>query len=183
LIFLRAPADNNFGEPTPEHGEMNLRGRMVVFRTVVVTCLVVAQAAGFLPCCCTMSRLAATPSRRAAGVAEQPDSNLPACCHHKTRAPQPEPTPQDGPGKSLPGRPGCPCRQDGSGNAAVALAPEAAKQLQQRQLSLEPVAALFSLPPACPMPAAARSQALGGAHALPFLTADDILRAFHILRC
>jgi hypothetical protein len=143
-----------------------------MLRSAVAAFLMMAQAAGSLPCCCTASRLPAT--------ARPSTPNLPACCH-KASAPE-QRLPQESPGKPQPGRPPCPCRQAPSGNSAIALGTEAGKHFQQRQLSQAPagMVSLFVLDGSLPTSGSLR---LDAASALPFLTTDDILHALHILRC
>jgi hypothetical protein len=151
-----------------------------MFRIAVVTYLMVAQVAGSLVCCCTVRPRATSPARAADAPAQQPAPDLPACCR-KHLAQEQRHLPQDRPGKPQPGRPGCPCRQQAPGNAAVFFGSEATQHLQ-RDLSQGPVAVLPFLTDSCHS-AAASSLGLGEAHALPFLTADDILDRLHILRC
>jgi hypothetical protein len=151
-------------------------------RIAVVTYLMVAQAAGSLVCCCTVARQAASPVRLADVKAHQPPSADPPCCCHKDKGEQ-RGIP-DSPVKSNPGGRGCPCQRGPAKNAAVlSLDSGTGKPFQQRQLLQGAVDVLAFGPPACPHASDARLPAVCEANALPFLTADDILRALHILRC
>ncbi len=143
--------------------------------------LMLAAAAGPWFCCCTTERLAAlfaSPAKRTSQA---------GCCgdHQANKGPQKHRTPEQRPGdQDRPGRPSCPCQEDGSRQVTLA-APdsEAAKQLQSRY-SLQGLVELMPLALTAPCLSAEGDPPTSGEGVrLPFLSSQDILRALHILRC
>lgn len=143
--------------------------------------LMFATVAGPLFCCCTLGPSAARPDRPA-----KQESRAHGCCQHHTTT-----VPQDQTHQSSPEQrhrpadgPSCPCRQDGSRQAVLtSLDSEVTWQLQSRQAFQALVTASAILPAtACLSPDRDFPPSeVGGAW--PFLTAQDILCALHILRC
>jgi hypothetical protein len=147
-----------------------------MFRVAVATYLMLVQFAGPLLCCCSTPR--AAPSAAQAPAAQPSPSGHSCCGSHATKADR-----QHAPAGPQPcERRDCPCQQ-GSDRLAVlpAQAAEAVKQLQQRDVAPVLLAPSALSVDGCPLPGAL--QASEAPRAFPFLTADDILRALHILRC
>jgi hypothetical protein len=130
--------------------------------------LMIAAAASPCFCCCTGERLAALfafPTRQAAHC---------GCCGCH----QPATGHQD-----QPGRPSCPCQQDGQQRLFLAsLDSDFVEQAQAH-----PVIPPADLPAGAltALPVSPQGDALVTTvgRALPFVTSQDILRALHILRC
>lgn len=150
--------------------------------------LMLAMLAGPLLCCCMPGHIAAAFSSNT----ESPDqpkkaSHRKTCCSHHSRSKSPQPAaPSHEKGK--PGHPtdsSCPCKKSTCPEIAIpAPEPESAKQLQARHLP-RCLADLFPCPQALDTSLLTLNSPLGrdGACLLPFLTAEDLLHAFHILRC
>ena len=142
--------------------------------------LMCSALAGPWLCCCTTERLAAlfaSPTKQTSHV---------ACCGHQAATgSQKHRTPQQGRGQQEdPGRPSCPCQEDGSRQVAlVSLASEVAQQFQSRQIPQGPVELVAVIPTALCLSAKGDRQTSGQSILMPFLTAQDILRAHHNLRC
>jgi hypothetical protein len=144
-------------------------------RVVVAAYLMFAQLAGPLLCCCTLLR--AGPPAAATRASGPAPSQCPCCCDH-----EPSPAPEDAPARPQPTeRRDCPCQQGPSRTPFLSDQPEPLKPLLERPEGLIYLAppALFS---ACCVGQAAFLSPPEGM-ALPFLSADDLLRALHILRC
>jgi hypothetical protein len=144
--------------------------------------LMLAAAAGPLFCCCTSERLLAAlfapPTQQASHA---------GCCadHQASKGSQKHRTSEQRPGdQDQPGHPSCPCQEDGSQQVTLApLDSEAAKQLQSRY-SFQGFVELMPLGPmASYLSAEGDPQTSEEGVCLPFLSAQDILRALHILRC
>lgn len=151
-------------------------------RIAVVTVLTALQLASPLLCCCTVARAAASFTR--AAEAQPASSELPPCCCHKAAQGGQGQTAPDQPHKrQSPARPACPCRQCPTRNAALAPDTEAGKQLPQRQPSDDLTGSLSFAPPGHALAYAGDVPFRNDAGNRPFLTAAQILRAFHILRC
>jgi hypothetical protein len=151
-----------------------------MFRAAVMTCLMLVQLAGPLLCCCTTSRAAASPGPASPAQPDRPLGGKHSCCGGHAGDTSPRPAPESP--KPADDRRDCPCPQSPARTAAVLSAfSEVTEQLQERQphrahlvlLSVTPAARTdhrsFLPPGECPSSF--------------FLTADDILRALHILRC
>ena len=101
---------------------------------------------------------------------------LPISGSQKHRTPEQRPGDQD-----QPGRPSCPCQEDGS--RQVALDSEVTQQLQSRQIPQGPVELVAVIPTALCLLANGDRQTSGQGILMPFLTAQDLLCAHHKLRC
>ena len=140
--------------------------------------LMCSALAGSWLCCCTTERLAAlfaSPTKQTSHV---------GCCgyHHAATGSQKHRTPEQRPGdQDQPGRPSCPCQEDGS--RQVALDSEVAQQLQSRQIPQGPVELVAIIPTALCLSAKGDRETSGQGILLPFLTAQDILHTRRILRC
>jgi hypothetical protein len=158
-------------------------------RIAVVAVLAALQLAAPWLCCCTAARFAAPAQgpdpTQVEPTLPEPTSPPPCCCH-------PEPVPCEAPPQAQPGNsdaprppahPGCPCRQHSDRNAALAPGRESAKQSLLQYPSQELVCLLSFAPVDRWQAPAGACSAADGACSLPFLSADDILRAFHFLRC
>lgn len=146
-----------------------------MLRLAVTAYLTVVSATGPWVCCCTASRIAALLDSRS-GKTSAPRR----CCGHHTgqsRAPKHDHVPG-------PEAPCCPCPLDPSRSPAAALGSyEPTKQFEAREAERASSAPFLS-PDVDPCSGRTCPQGTPrGLSALPFLTADDILRAFHILRC
>jgi len=151
-------------------------------RIAVVAVLTALQLAAPWLCCCTAARFAAPAAGPVHTQLEPPDP--PPCCCHQEQAPSEAQAQPGGPdNRQPPSHPGCPCRQHSDRNAALAPEREAGKQSLLQHLSQELVWLLSFAPVDRVQAPAGATPAPGGAGSLPFLSADDILRAFHILRC
>jgi hypothetical protein len=148
-----------------------------MFRVAAATYLMLAQLAGPLLCCCSLLR-AAPP------VAPAPSSDQPApvgssCCGGHVARPAQKDAPQR---PQPPDRRDCPCQQGPSRTTPyLSDQPEALKLLSERPEGLLYLASPILSSPCRVGQAAFLSHPEG--MALPFLSADDILRAHHILRC
>jgi hypothetical protein len=148
-----------------------------MLRAAVATYLVIVTAAGPLFCCCTPRRLSALLLRPSAAPVS---AACPGCCcgHHKSPE---QPAPPDGPESPQPSQPPCPC-QDGPlctvdlPSASEITRPDAAPS--DGATTPVPVHATAGALPCC-----STLTALGARRAHPVLTADDLLRVHHMLRC
>lgn len=143
--------------------------------------LMFSAVAGQWLCCCTTERLAALfafPTKQTSHV---------GCCGRHQAAPgsQKHSTPEQRPGNpDQPGRPSCPCQEDGSRQVPlVSLDSEVAKQLQSRHISQGLVELVPIVPTALSLLSEGDRQTSGEGILLHFLSAQDILRAHHKLRC
>jgi hypothetical protein len=148
----------------------------VMFRLVVATYLMLVTAVGPMACCCTLTRLTQRLAPAESAAPEAPAG----CCHHAPPSTAPaekgdRPSPADAPG--------CPCKQ-GVACDVVALpaVPDEAVEGPSRAAPAGDGLPLVILPFQAP--------SAGGSfvsHATPGLGAsvstDDLLYAFHILRC
>jgi hypothetical protein len=151
-------------------------------RVAVVAVLSAIQLASPLLCCCSATRLAGPVTQTAKAPSESPD--LCPCCRHPAAEGEESQATSDQPQKPQPpARPACPCRQHPARNAALAPDAEAGKQFQQRQPSQD-LSGLSSFAPlGLALVPAGNGLAQSDAGTRPFLTAGEILRAFHIMRC
>jgi hypothetical protein len=131
-------------------------------------------------CCCTAARASACKPAASAASADADDS-LPACCRHR-HAGRHEQAPADRPHRDGPGGPGCPCGKDPN-RTAPALDSESARQLRPAPAAPNPTDAVPPLPTPLTAPADGVAPVPRERRALPFLTADDLLRVLHLLRC
>jgi hypothetical protein len=148
--------------------------------------LILSMVPGPWLCCCTAARLVSAaglgrPSARpgAADPARQHDC---CCCCHQTASPVRDKAvvPQrDGP---APARPTCPCRQRQFDLVSLPPAQGAAGRLPLLMHDTQgaPAAPAFS---GCVSALSSYQEGREAERNLPFLTARDILRALHILRC
>lgn len=150
-------------------------------RIVLSLYLMFLAMAGQWLCCCTTAHLAAlitSPTKQLHHV---------GCCGHRQAAPdtQKHRTPEQRTGDHDPlGRPACPCQEDGSRQMPlVSLDSEVAKQLQSRHISQPLVELAPVAPTALSLLSDGDRQTSGEGILLQFLSAQDILRAHHKLRC
>lgn len=152
----------------------------LMFRLVVAMYLVIVTAAGPAACCCTLTRL----TTRLASSTSPTVPSSPSCCHHapvskdsKDKTERPSPA-------GCPDAPGCPCRQSG-GCEVIALpaSHDEARESSSRAASSQFHFFLSVLPdqfvPLTCLPSVYRE----GLTITPTLSTDDLLYAFHILRC
>jgi hypothetical protein len=162
--------------PKPSPDAVGERDRMIRVGMSLYLMLVLSAGPSF--CCCSFTRLARwllTPLRTEQA---SPSANGPACCC-PPRAPDKSPEKPD----HL-DRPTCLCREDGSGPSALsALQSDITRAVERNHLdpSVPPVdfvsSAVVATPPAGII------QIPGADVASHFLTARDMLRAHHVLRC
>jgi hypothetical protein len=146
-----------------------------MFRVAATACMMLAQLAGPLLCCCSTSRAAAAVPART----EKPAPAARSCCGERPEAPEPQKAPEE----QQPARlPHCPCQQALAQTAGLrSQENEAAQRLQDDRPCPDHLA-----PPMTSDVRRLLDLALGATPnrtALPFLTADDLLRVLHILRC
>jgi hypothetical protein len=144
--------------------------------------LMLAAAAGPWLCCCTTERLAA----RFAFPTKQSSHN--GCCgdHQTAKGSQKHRTPEQSPSdEDQPGCPSCPCQEEGARLAVLASldSSEVAKEFQSRHIPQGLVGLVPLVPTAHCLSADGDPETSGEAVRLPFLSAQDILHALHILRC
>ena len=145
-----------------------------MFRVAVATVLMLLQLAGPLACCCVSGHLTATLSRSSDTLGSHKAKATPSCCGHRAPAEQNQPAPADHRPNE---RPSCPCCEHSS-KVAIVPADTEAPQLQLNPLSSALPADTADRLPALPDYRSAAEHVL-----LPFVTADDLLRSLHILRC
>lgn len=152
-----------------------------MLRIGLILYLMLAMLAGPALCCCLAERLTAEFAR----PAEQESSGSCACRKHQSqpqsqyRAPEQRPDKQDRPHRSP-----CPCQEHRSQETAlVSQDSNLAQQLQSRQLLQGPIELLTIPPTALCLSSYGDSDLPRERAVLPFLTAQDLLRALHMLRC
>lgn len=151
-----------------------------MFRLVVALYLMIVAAVGPAACCCTLTRLTTRLNEKPSTATEPASSS---CCHH---GPQKQTLPEapERPSPGCPDAPGCPCKQAVGGDiVGLPAANEEAQEVSLRGSLAEffcPSAALSSqfAPLADASPVFRERAALG-----PSVSTDDLLYAFHILRC
>jgi hypothetical protein len=155
-----------------------------MFRVGLSICLMLSVAQGPWLCCCTVARLflAAGLGRAAGPPREASPSRHDCCCcchdgqssgHGNTAGPQ-----RPGP---APARHPCPCRQHRPD--LTSLVPPQGPATSPSLVTYNiPAPAAVVLPASLPAPDSCLHGG-GTERDLPFLTARDILRALHILRC
>jgi hypothetical protein len=145
-----------------------------MFRLVAVVLLTLTQLAGPLACCCATWRPATAPS--SASRQADPGPAKKSCCAHHER----QETNRETPAAPRPAdRSECPCKADGSARTAVLSGGPETIQHQSGQLlpALDVVSTVITTTlhtASCTQPPS---------ELLPFVTADDLLRAHHVLRC
>lgn len=149
-----------------------------MLRTVVTIYLSLATLAGPAVCCCSVFRFA-TPASAAHPVRPPSNDESGGCPHcHKHAAPTPPDTPTKEPDR--PRSPDCPCRS----HAAQPAVPQAEAELGVVLTSVLSFADLVPAEIAATWIAVAPDLLPASQLALlPFLTAQDLLRAHHLLRC
>jgi hypothetical protein len=153
-----------------------------MFRTGISIYLAIMTLAGPWLCCCSAAHLAnPKPVAPTASTGSGADDELPACCRHRHAA-RPEQTPGDHPHRGGPAGPRCPCGKDPN-RTAPALDTESARQLRPTPAALSPTDVVALLPALHTAPAEGIAPVPRERRALPFLTADDLLRVLHLLRC
>jgi hypothetical protein len=155
-----------------------------MFRIGLALYLVLVMAVGPALCCCTTQHIVANLAGAGGGKKAQQGSGQHACCHHQTSGSQHRERPQ---GSGSPGQPApspCPCNEQGS-HFMPLLADDAgaAQQFQAKQLLHGTCQFLPILPESLQLLLSGILGAFDEATALPFLTAQDILYTFHMLRC
>ncbi len=141
-------------------------------RIGLILYLMLAAAAGPWLCCCSAAQLGAlaAPAPRKAVAEEKRDADPPcACCRHATPAPRDADCQVSSTGTS------CHCAE-GRPPAVASVTPVTPPDDRFVETFLSSLAATT------PAIVSALSLTLGNA-ALPFHDTDDLLRAFHILRC
>jgi len=144
-----------------------------MFRFVVATILMLTQLAGPLACCCASGRLTAILSPSPSAVRNKAEA-APSCCKHHAPPGDDRRAPADQPPHE---RPSCPCAGHWSQAAVVPADSEARQQHLDPFSSAQPAATAerLSFLPELRSPVEQVP--------LPFVTADDLLRSLHILRC
>lgn len=142
--------------------------------------LMLAALAGPCFCCCSAERLTAlfAPPMKQASCAR--------CCgnHQYTTGYQHRRTPEQRPGNEQPNRPSCPCQEHGRQQVPlVSVDSELAKHLQFRYSTQGPAVLLLAALASLSSIADCDPEKSGENGLLPFLSAQDILCALHILRC
>lgn len=152
-----------------------------MFRVGLSIYLALVTLAGPWLCCCTAARATAGLLRSPAGQPEQPKDDRPACCcHHDAQRPT-QPAPER-PARENSGRRDCPCGRDPN-RVVFALDAESARHLQPAPVAPKPVD-LLAVPVTCfTTPADCLAPVPRERRGLPFLTASDLLRLLHVLRC
>lgn len=150
-----------------------------MFRFAVIWYLVLATVAGPAAFCCCKTKGLLASARTALALAQTaPAPALPKCCHTDPMPTPPESdkTPADTPDRR------CPCPQREGKPALLNWEQDFGRTVVQ---SVSPalsapdgVSTLFALPLALP-----QAHLLAGDLGLPFLSAQDLLRAHHQLRC
>jgi hypothetical protein len=146
-----------------------------MLRLVTSICLILAILAGQCLCCCTGSRLLASAIDSGKDV---PSSSSGCCCHRMALA-QSKPTNGPSPKRETPQRP-CRCRDRQAVVTAVVNPSSIAKDLRSQNY---PATAEYFPVILADYSASPDLVLLTAIPPLPFLTAQDILRALHILRC
>lgn len=161
------------------------KGSMI--RVALTHFLMLSVLAGQCFCCCTsvrpLANLAPTPQR----VPLQPTPQCQCCCCQTNQVSenQSERVGEKSPTKSnVPKMPPCPCREKKSQSvAAVPLEREKSQDWQARHL-LQHLGDSVSVPlVSSDLSQAGSFHDWANDHILPFLTAQDMLRAHHLLRC
>jgi hypothetical protein len=153
-----------------------------MFRTGISIYLAIMTLAGPWLCCCSAAHLAnAKPAAPAAATGTDADDEVSPCCRHR-HASRPERAPGERPHRGGPVGPGCPCEKDPN-RTAPALDTESARQLRPAPEAPNPSDALPPLPTLLTASADGVAPVPRERQALPFLTADHLLRVLHLLRC
>lgn len=141
--------------------------------------LMLSTLAGPALCCCVSERLVqwfTHPLKQ--------DVHKPGCCplDHHTPIGQQHHAPNHE--QDHPDRPSCPCQEDGSRQVALHYSDsELARQLQGRNPFQGSMEILPALPAAALLPLSVEESAPRELLRLPFLSAQDLLRVLHRLRC
>ncbi|MBY0512665.1 MAG: hypothetical protein K2P78_01990 [Gemmataceae bacterium] len=155
-----------------------------MLRTALTIYMVLATLVGPAVCCCSLCPAAAgvgrpfLPAPHRSPATPSP-AGCPHCCGQSAPAPDsPSKTPDRDPGR--PQKPACPCQShaaqpalpqaEADGTSVLALLVAFADMISAGPLATW-VAVEADLRPSCP------------AEGVPFLTAQDLLRAHHLLRC
>jgi hypothetical protein len=147
-----------------------------MFRAGLAIYLSIAHLAGPWLCCCVL--LSATVPATAADQEEAGEAPPPCCCCQQPSEPDPAAKPR-APAERAPAD--CPCHQRQKTPAPVALA-KAESLTADRPLAAGWVEACLCGPATCqPFEESLRGPRLHPV--LPFVTADDLLRLHHVLRC
>ena len=149
-------------------------------RNLLSICLILTTLTGQCLCCCTAARLLEPKS-----APDQARRPIPACCccdlgqpASGSRAVVVKERREKSPS---PAQPRCPCREQKS---QTTMADSSGTQGAWHMASmLQSALDAASIATAASPTAEGRSPVSAGRRHLPFLTAQDILRALHILRC
>lgn len=142
--------------------------------------LMLAMLAGSALCCCMAEQLRAVFARTSKQGTRAP------CCNHQesTRPSQQRALQQCPDKKDHSDRSECPCQGHRCQETALAaLESSPAKQFQSRLSLLGPTELLAALPFALAVSSERECRPPKESMPLPFLTAQDILRTLHMLRC
>jgi hypothetical protein len=156
-------------------------------RCALVLYLILHTTAGPWVCCCTLFRVAGAVSEWAEPVADEP-AEQPApkcsCCHTSESDSDTSTGKSSAAGKPSPSqRPCCPCHQDATElPAQVVPALSASDVLALEQSFRSGLTAAFTVDVAFGT-AGDPLDASFVENVFPFLTAQDILRTHHVLRC
>jgi hypothetical protein len=125
-------------------------------------------------CCCSLTTFASIPCAPTGPKADRPPKKH-SCCQGKTETSRPvEGGESDSPSQPRP----CPCQKSHPEIASVLPSITVAEQVSLQQGFHGWFLAAFSC-----TAAGTRPIALFDGNALPFWTADDLLRTHHVLRC
>jgi hypothetical protein len=151
-----------------------------MLRTALTIYLVLATLLSPAVCCCSLR--AAASYKEPIPVVDNKSSSLPSggCPRCRQHVPLPSPVkPVDPPAKS-PSKPGCPCLHHAASPALLEVDPGLNWALAT---ILTATASFATAIPPVPVSVAADLGLDRVSASLPFLSARDILRAYHILRC
>ena len=127
-------------------------------------------------CCCSLTTFAANSSA-SFGPETRHSPKKHSCCQCEGEPSRPVEKGESSP----PSRPhSCPCQQSHSDIASALPSSTFAEQVSLQQGFHERLLAVFSH---TTLPGGSRRSAVYDGNALPFLTADDLLRTHHVMRC
>jgi hypothetical protein len=151
-------------------------------RHAITACYVLAAVLAPRACCCAFrSTVAAKPHWTEAVAHTQVRAKGCPHCHHAADE-KPATAPDGSQPAGAPGKSNCPCKEGRSHDAPAVVTATASQLLAGPDgPAAHPATHEFDRLPV-PALAAAPGQT-SGARSGPFLTEDDLLRAFHLLRC
>jgi hypothetical protein len=156
-------------------------------RFVLAIYLMLHMAAGPWICCCTLFRVAGAVSAWAEPIAEEP-AEEPApkcpCCHTSESDADKSTRKSSDAGKPSPSqRPCCPCHQDAAELPARVVPALSASDVLALEQGFRSALAVAFTAEVAPSAAGAPLDVSLDENLFPFLTAQDILRTHHVLRC